>query len=102
MKKNNKKIRKNKKTLSRKEFTTEYQCLAKPIAATKKAIKSAKKSIIPLARMADRLHDSGDALYVEEPNKPIAPSFKTLPKMMENLERWICIDDDIQDVIDIF
>lgn len=96
MKKKNKKIRKSKKTLSRKEFTTKYQCLAKQIAEIKKAVRALVKRARPIARSAEKLRNYGDNLYVAGKNKMLIPTFKTLPKMMEDLDGWTSVNYDIK------
>lgn len=89
-----------KKTLTRKEFTAEYRSLAKQIAEVKSLLKAAKKMARPLARTAYKLRDFGDELYVAGKNKMLVPTFKGLPKMMDNLDFWTSIDHDIDDLCD--
>jgi DNA-binding phage protein len=97
-KKNTKKSSKPraKKTLTRKEFTAIYRYLAEQITEIKKAVRALVKRARPIARSAEKLRDNGDKLYVAGKNKMLIPTFKTLPKMMEDLDIWASADYDIK------
>lgn len=84
------------KKTTREEFTARHKALAEKIAEIKATLKMLKKQISPIARTAKMLKTWGNDLYVVGPKKETTPSFKRLPKMMDDLDIWSDLDDDFR------
>ena len=84
-----------KKPITKKEFVQQYAELKKMFKNVKKALRVVHQLTKPLVKRASRLYQRGNTLYIEEDGKPIEPSFKTLPKLMDDLDCWRSIDVDL-------
>lgn len=84
------------KKTTREEFTARHKALAEKIAEIKTALKMLKKQISPIARTAKMLKMQGNDLYVDGPKKETMPSFKALPKMLDDLDIWSDLDYDFR------
>jgi len=84
-----------KKPITKKEFVQQHAELKKMFKDVKKALRVVHQLTKPLVKRASKLYKKGDTLYIEEDGKPIRPSFKTLPKLMDDLEFWRTIDVDL-------
>lgn len=84
------------KKTTREEFTVKYKALAEKIADIKAALKMLKRQISPISRTAEALKTQGNGLYVVSPKKGTVPSFKALPKMMDDLDMWSDLDYDFR------
>lgn len=83
------------------KFKADYANIKAQAKLIKQKLREIKKMAKPISKAAYCLYERGDkTMYNEQKGRIITPKFKTLPIMMENLDYWACLDDDIQQTID--
>lgn len=83
------------------KFKADYATIKAQVADFKKKLYELKKEIKPVAKAAYRLYERGDkTMYDEGKGRIITPKFKTLPIMMGDLEFWMDLDGEIQQMIE--
>lgn len=84
-------------------FKTDYTVIKERVKLIKQKLRDLKKEIKPIAKYAYRLYELGDkTMYNEGKGHIITPKFNGLSIMMENLESWMGLDEEIQHVIECF
>lgn len=84
-------------------FKTDYTVIKERVKQIKQELRELKKDIKPIAKLAYRLYELGDkTMYNEGKGHIITPKTKNIPAMMENLESWMGLDEEIQHVIECF
>ena len=81
------------------KFKADYAKIEAQIKQLKKKLNALKKEAKPIAKAAYKLYERGDkTMYNEEKGRIITPKFAGLSSMMEDLEWWMGIDDEVQHV----
>lgn len=84
-------------------FKTDYTIIKERVKQIKQKLRDLKKEIRPTANLAYRLYMLGDkTMYDEGKGRAVTPKTKSIPAMMENLESWMDLDEEIQHVIECF
>ena len=83
------------------QFKIDYYDLKTKVKDIKQKLRDFKKEIKPVAKAAYRLYECGDkTMYDEGKGRIITPKFNGLSRMMEDLDYWMGLDDEIQHVIE--
>ena len=83
------------------KFKADYANIKAQVKLIKQKLRDLKKEIKPIAKAAYRLYERGDkTMYDEGKGRVITPKFNGLSVMMEDLEYWMDLDGNIQDVIE--
>lgn len=90
-----------KTTAEIKKFKADYAKIKTSIKELKKKLIALKKEATPIAKAAYKLYARGDkTMYDEGKGRIITPKFDGLPNLMEDLEFWMELDDDIRQAIE--
>ena len=83
------------------KFKTDYAKIREQVKQIKQKLRDLKKEVRPIVKAAARLYNHGDkTMYDEGKGRIITPKFKTLPIMMGDLEFWMDLDGEIQQMIE--
>ena len=83
------------------KFKTDYTKIREQIKQIKQKLCDLKKEVKPITKAADRLYKRGDkTMYDEGEGRIITPKFDDLPKIMEDLEVWMDLANEIDYVIE--
>jgi len=83
------------------KFQADYKALATQMRQVKQKLRLIKKELTPLVNRAHAMWERGDkTMYDEGKGRMITPKFPALPRMMEDLEYWMGLGDDIRCVIE--
>ena len=86
-------------TIEEAKFKADYAKIKAQIKQLKQKLNALKKEAKPIAKAAYKLYERGDkTMYNEEKGHIITPKFEGLSTMMEDLEWWMGIDDEVQHV----
>lgn len=79
------------------KFKADYANIKAKLKLIKQKLRYLKKEITPVAKAAHRLYERGDmTMYDEGKDRVVTSKFNGLGRMMEDLEYWMGLDDDIQ------
>ncbi len=82
-------------------FQADYAKVKARIKLIKQKLRELKKEIKPVAKAAYRLYERGDkTMYDEGKGRVITPKFNGLDRMMEDLEYWMGLDDEVQHLVE--
>lgn len=82
------------KKMTKQEFTNEHAQLKQMFKDVKQALRHVHKLTKPLVKKARKLYKQGNSLYLDTEQGTV-PSFKALPKLMDDLEFWQTLDIDL-------
>lgn len=83
------------------KFKANYAAIKVHVKQIKQKLREIKKEIKPVAKAAYRLYERGDkTMYDEGKGRIITPKFDGLSRMMEDLEYWMDLDNEIQHTIE--
>lgn len=83
-----------------KEFKAEYAELKAEVTQIKQKLREARKLADRVGTKAWKLDQVGNkTMYTRDESGWLSPKFKSLPKMMDNLENWLTLGDAIDDVL---
>lgn len=83
-----------------KKFKEKYAELKSLASQMKTVVKSLKKNAAKLSRDSEAISAKGELLYDISDDGEIIASFKKLPEQMEDLDRWITIENTLNELID--
>ena len=81
-----------------KKFKEDYKDIKSRVKLIKKKLLDLKKETYSIVRDADRLHERGNNTmytHAESLDAPCKPKFSGLNDMMDNLECFVYLDNDI-------
>lgn len=84
-----------------KKFKSDYAGIKAKVSSIKKKLRMLKKEIKPIANAAYSLFERGDkTMYEEREGRIITPKFNGLSRMMDDLEHWMDLAENIQYAIE--
>lgn len=88
-------------TIEEARFKADYAKIKAKMKQIKQKLNALKKEAKPIAKAAYKLYERGDkTMYNEGKGGVITPKFEGLSTMMEDLEWWMGIDDEMQHVFE--
>lgn len=83
------------------QFKADYAKIKAQVKLIKQKLCELKKEAKPISKAADRLYRRGDkTMYDEGEGRIITSKFDDLPKIMEDLEVWMDLANEIDYVIE--
>ncbi len=83
------------------KFKADYADIKAKVKLIKQKLRELRKEVKPISKAAWKLFECGDkTMYNEENGRIIEPKFDGLERIMEDLEAWMELDGNIQDVIE--
>lgn len=83
------------------KFKADYAAIKAKVRLLKQKLRELHKEVKPISKVAFKLFERGDkTMYNEEKGCIIEPKFDGLERIMEDLEAWMDLDSNIQDVIE--
>ena len=83
------------------KFKADYADIKAKVKLIKQKLRELRKEVKPISKTAWKLFERGDkTMYNEENGHIIEPKFDGLERIMEDLEAWMELDGNIQDVIE--
>ena len=86
-----------KKTITKEELISKHAEIKQKVKNIIKSFKNMQHEAKSFQKQCKKLADLADkCLYVED--NGCKPSFKKLPDIVEDLERWACLYEDLKDI----
>ena len=82
------------------QFKIDYYDIQMKVKDIKQKLRELKKEIKPTAKAAYHLYERGDkTMYEKGKGGILKPKFKDLSRIMNDLDYWMGLDDEIQHMI---